>query len=324
MKNDMGEMKVYRYLIYGDILETDIEMPQLFKADKAALEGYGVSAAFDDSNKIIVRRGIEEPDILQAAGERFIGGDAKRAWFRNSTGIFCIAEGKYINYEPFDGCNEKYLCSYLLGFCLSLLYWQRGDVAVHCGAVGNGTGAILITGESGSGKSTLVTRFLDKGYSLVADDIAVIKCDGNGTNVYPAFPMQKLCRDAAVKQGFALETLEYINEAKDKFAVPRTDGFSPCPRRLAALIYLMPAGVSSVRLTEVMGGDKLKLLLDSFFIKKFLPYMEPVSDMMLKYIRIASDTPMYVLLRPSEGDSTQEQLRLIEECLATEKKQAYT
>ena len=65
---------------------------------------------------------------------------------------------------------------------------------------------IIITGTSGSGKSTLTAELISDGAVMLADDMIVTGYDDNGfPTIYPAFPQQKLCRDAAIKKGYDLD-----------------------------------------------------------------------------------------------------------------------
>lgn len=81
---------------------------------------------------------------------------------------------------------------------------------------------------------------LERGYRLLADDMAVVQTFSGKKDsrelalVYPAFPYQKLCRDAAVRRGYALEKLLYINEEKDKFLVPWKGDFLTEPEPVQA------------------------------------------------------------------------------------------
>ena len=53
-----------------------------------------------------------------------------------------------------------------------------------------------------------------------------------------AFPYQKLCRDAALRSGHPLDSLIYIDEAKDKYLVPCHEIFDDTSRPVKAIIIL--------------------------------------------------------------------------------------
>ena len=51
----------------------------------------------------------------------------------------------------------------------------------------------------------------------MADDMAFVSCDSEGkAMVSPAFPYQKLCRDAALSKGYHLDEIVFNNDEKEE------------------------------------------------------------------------------------------------------------
>lgn len=95
-----------------------------------------------------------------------------------------------------------------------------------------GEQAILLCGESGAGKSTVAMELLQRKLGFLADDTVRVHPGTMGMLAEPSYPLQKLCRDMALKCGKPLEELIYIDEERDKYAWRRQD----CYRKEAALL----------------------------------------------------------------------------------------
>jgi hypothetical protein len=195
---------------------------------------------------------------------------------------------------------------------MAMLALQRENLAIHCSAVADERGAFLIAGESGAGKSTVTTAFLERGYRLLADDMAFVEvrgADEEGAKqayVKPAFPYQKLCRDVAVRQGYHLEELLYIDEEKDKFLAPYRGTFKTEAVPLTGFIILAELPVEAVVAEEIRGIQKLSACAGNLFLRHLLGQgrYEPYIGQMC--LAMASVVPIYRIVRPVGEDTVQE------------------
>ena len=187
---------------------------------------------------------------------------------------------------------------------MSMLALQRGILAIHCSAVADEAGAILICGESGAGKSTVTTALLEKGYRLMADDMAFVEVTGDGIAMAsPAFPYQKLCRDAALAKGYHMENMIYIDEEKDKFLVPYTGNFSLSPVPVRGMCMLGIVSGKQVVSAKIKGMDQFHLVANNLFLRHLLgakKYEPKIGQLCLK---MAAAVPCGFIGRPQEGDS---------------------
>lgn len=302
----MGLNQYHYYKIYGVTLASEVEYPQLLSAEKT-----------------------EEPDLwLKVVSE--LEGDSETDYanrvyritkdkihFSNHKGSFCIAQGSNIEIRPKKGVPLADLTPFVFGYCMSMLFWQRGQLAIHCSAVRVGEKAILICGGSGSGKSTLTARLLEHGGKLMTDDVAIVGFSPEGqVLVYPAFPQQKLCRDAVVRNNLNTDELLYIDEDRDKFAVGRREEFCDKVTELGGIVALNRHYGESVTIQALQGHAVLNAVLNNLFMKPVFEQSHPLPpEDMMKCIKIAQTVPVYQLLRPMEGDTTKEQIRLLKEQL---------
>lgn len=280
---------------------------------------YGVKIASDIQFYQLVDCNDNEPvDITIQSGEiaQFIYEKEKQglkyefkdeiSWLVNSTCYLYVENGRKLTYKLKEDQNFMYLKAYILGWGMSMLALQRGIIAMHCSAVADDKGAILIVGESGSGKSTLTEALLSFGYRFMADDIAWVSDMQENVFASPAYPYRKLCSDAAVAQGYNIENLQYIDEGKDKYLVPYNGEFSTKPVRLKGLIMLGIVDGEEVICKEAKGLLKFQIVANNQFLRALLGADKYSPQIGQKCLKIASAIPIFYILRPSQKNTIQE------------------
>lgn len=293
---------MFQYRIYGLKMDSDIPFRQL------------VEDTSDSTPDITLRKSEPADELLELSKKYFFDMDPKFCWFHNAT-LYCwIEDGNRIFYYPRDNANEEDLRTYILGYGLSMLFYQRNMPAIHCSALRKGEHAMLISGKSGSGKSTMASLFLDNGYDLMADDVLVTKVHDNTVYGYPAFPWTKLQRPIAEKRFPDMSELIYIDEDKDKFLVPWKGEFRTDSAVIDSMfIMIVTPPDTETRITEVTGTDKIVLILDNMFPRReiLLHKNNPIAVSMAA--KLASSLRLYVVSRPDGHDTTDAIYRLIRE-----------
>ncbi len=297
-------MDKYFYLIYGKKVISELYFPQLVSIPETA----------EEDADVVIRSGIIDDKIKEAEGKKYWEFGNEFSWLCNSTCWFTVENGRTITYELKEGANEMYLRSYLLGFGLAMLHMQRGEMAIHCSAMEKDGKAILVAGSSGSGKSTTTAALLEQGFSLMADDVAVVKVEDGKVICYPAFPYQKLCRDVVEKGNYNAEKLIYINEQKDKFLVPYEGEFDVNGKEVCGIFCLGRLKTGDKLLTEeIVGINKLRACVNHLFLRKFLGEERYAPSLGARCLEIASKVRMYAIARPEEADTLKERVAYIVE-----------
>ncbi len=289
----------FLYKLYGMNLESDLELPQLVKLPSEE-ENKGID--------VVIRKG-RFPEELKR--EKSCWSEIKKpvALLSNDTCYLYIENGKEITYELKENSkNPQYLGSYILGWGMTILLWQLGELGIHCSCVANENGALLISGNSGSGKSTVTAFFLDHGYHLMADDIARVVLKEDGAYAYPAFPAQKFCRDVAVSRELDLDELIHIDEDKDKFLVPYEGPFLLGPEKVRTMVFLTKIGTKEPVFREMVGFEKYMTCLNALFLKPLLKEHLTDKENAESALKMASLFPIYLSARPFEGDTKAEVL----------------
>ena len=182
-----------------------------------------------------------------------------------------------------------------------------------------GEQAILLCGESGAGKSTVAMELLQRKLGFLADDTVRVHPGTMGMLAEPSYPLQKLCRDMALKCGKPLEELIYIDEERDKYAWRRQD----CYRKEAALlgkIFLLRkdavagwqdtvqnTGEEAVSIQKLTGQKALETLSSQLYLADTYRYSTGIPyPLMEQLVRIAGQAGIYEVIRQSDKDTLHE------------------
>lgn len=290
---------MYHYLLYGTIFESDFKIYNLTETSGLEPQVYirRISEGFD-SEKLL------EHNINYKILKNGV-------WFSNQYGQFFVIEGKRIEILPDCDVDDLILSTFICGWCIAFLFAQRGYSAIHSTALETKDGCILISGNSGSGKSTTAMELMNRGHRYLADDIAMVSPE-NGFMVNPAFPIQKMCRDVAERDGID-ESMLYIDPDKDKFARENTDGFCTEARELKVIFLLKKANINSVQVRELSGIDKFMQLFNSLFLFEMYDGPGMPVDERFRVLKIAEHVKVVEIERPIEGNTINEVSDLIEE-----------
>ncbi|WP_026507479.1 hypothetical protein [Butyrivibrio sp. MC2013] len=291
---------MYKYLFYGLHLECDEAIFQLLPDDSDA-----------PADIRFIKGGI--PGWLRDKKDKpHYDFGPNESWLMNSTGWIYAINGDTVYYDDRLDADTGYdMLSYMTGYGISMVLMQRGMLPVHCSAVYGDEGAVIISGASGAGKSTVTSLFLDRGYELMADDIAAISVNEDNTvTLYPAFPYQKYCRDQADRRGLIDENAIYIDEEKDKFLVP-VSNFRKEPAKVSRMIILSKADVTEVKCAELTGLSKLFAFSSNLFLSRLRGDWQKEPALMNECLKAASGFPISAIIRPSEGNSLPDIEKLI-------------
>lgn len=284
---------MFDYTVFGLKLRTDLEFLQL------------VPESSDREPDIFILSGSIPDFVMEHDHESIASIHMDTSWLVNKTMRMIIEDGKTISYSLKPDKSELYLRAYLLGYGMAMLCLQRGLLAIHCSALVIGQKAYLISGESGSGKSTLTGNLLKETDTFfLADDMTIVYKDADGiVYVEPAFPYQKLCRDAALSQGHALEELIYVDEDKDKFLVPCKEQFHTKRAPLGGMLYLYPHRESSVKFSIAGGLQLFQLCANNLFLRHLLGPQKFEPHIGQKCLEVASGMKACMIGRPMGKDT---------------------
>ncbi|WP_196811623.1 hypothetical protein [Butyrivibrio sp. VCD2006] len=298
------------------VVKSNIEFPQLLAIEESTSVDNDCDLTIElrDSNSL----SEEYADIIKKGGKDKITDNS--VWFRNQVGDFLIEtvdNRSRMLCEKFEDVPDSVIRSFFLGNCIAVAMTQRNKIVLHGSSILIGDSTVLVCGNSGSGKSTTSMALIDSGARLMADDISVIdiEFEDGMAYAYPAFPEQKVCRDAAVNRGLDLNELTYIDEDRDKFSYLRSDIFVCEKRKVDTLIIInsILQGAADdefengIRIKEISGADKVNAITDMFFLKwLYGKGFELRPNEMLKCFSLANQIRVFEVTRENGLDTRKE------------------
>lgn len=229
--------------------------------------------------------------------------DRQIAWFyMKGIGMYYIAHGNHILvWKEGEGMTELIRNYHLLGSAFSLLLFQREVFPMHSGAVEKDGKAVLLLGGSGAGKSTTNMILRQQGGNFIADDITPLQLKNGKVMVSPAFPVQRVCKDTALRQKLDFDRLTYINPEKDKYAMFLQEGYCKEDIPLAMIVELGLTYADAIEVRKVDGIEKINLLYHNVFQGLMLDVMGITERMHQSIFKIAQKVPVYQIIRPING-----------------------
>lgn len=302
---------MYYYKVFGYIFRCRYEIKQLYEI--APTEHYDVDIIISEMPEEIIEETsqITERPYMFWTDEHF--------WLCNRYGTLAVYKsGKIYAHNPASP-EVLYLLQFVLGYGIAMYAHMHNRIAIHCGCVAIDGSAFIISGSSGSGKSTLTHELITGGATMLSDDVIAIGYDENHRPcIYPAFPQQKLCRDAALQKGYNLDELLYIDPDKDKFAVIHTNQFSPEPHYLQAFLYLKcyddaeeRSATDNLQITEIEGFNKVSLIMRCLYLGSLIPNLGLAAEAFQLCVDLVKDSKVYQIKRTKTRNTLPEIMQFI-------------
>jgi hypothetical protein len=300
---------VYQYKVYGLHIASELEIPQWIAA-----EGEGAP-------QVNIRLGsvVTDEDTLPQYEYRISIAKSKAEFKLNIGNVarYEVENGDSITVKPYPNADLDILKVYLLGMSMSVLYIQRGMLAIHGSCIDIAGRAVILAGPSGAGKSTLSAALRGSGYGFLADDISVVTYTESGIPmVHPAFAQQRLMRDAAAQLGYDVSTLPLACREGDKYVVDTCNCFRAEPLPLQALIEIQTGGEERASLSKITGVKKIEVIRKHIYCMPLFWKFGFNAEYIRQYIDIVKEIAVYSLIRPEGKFSVEEQMALVIEAVS--------
>jgi hypothetical protein len=222
---------------------------------------------------------------------------------------YLIRNGQQIIIDPHDAIDETSLRVFLLGSCMGALLMQRDLLLLHANAIKVGEHCISFAGRSGIGKSTLSGVFMQRGYSILADDVCAINQQGE---VAPSFPQIKLWADASKKLNIQTHALRKIRPQLEKFAVPLDAHFQEASLPLKVIYILTHNNQNKFEFNTVHGMKKILSLSRNTYRYQYLKGLGKTAVHLKSTGALASKISIVHVSRPKSGFQLNQLVDLIE------------
>ena len=240
----------------------------------------------------------------------------EKSWFRCfGQGCFVVTNGNSIVYQLKEFYDRDIISEIILCLILPTALMQRQMIMIHGSGLVRDGKAFILTGKSGSGKSTLAEEFLKKGAKLLADDTVAIRINSDKVYAYPAYPQQKICENLVTeKMKMEYDVVLLPDDAGTvKYGIRMQERFCDKECNLSTIVEIQKdEKINTPVLVKIAGAEKIKYFIDNLYKVDGYKIMGILPDIFKQCLIIANNIDIYVLKRPAEGMTVEEQMDLLE------------
>ncbi|MBN1181839.1 MAG: hypothetical protein JXB49_06100 [Bacteroidales bacterium] len=281
-------MKNNYYYVHGLTISSDIVLPELVVIEEQEPDVLIRSDKVPNHLPSIKGAGV----LYEAAQDDFLFKLDKVAKYR-------VQEGKYITVEATETATSEEVRLFLLGSTMGALLHQRSMLAIHASSVNKDNKGLLIAGVSSSGKSSLAAGLLEKGYSIISDDVSVIGFEKeDGHYIFPGIPHLKLWKDVLLHLNESLD-LEKVRPKLEKYKKSVCLKGRLDPIGLDKIIILSTKNTPGYHFEEVFGSEKFILLRQNTYRIQFISKLNKTKSYFENLTKLAALTRVFRVERPS-------------------------
>lgn len=279
-------MNPHDYRAYGLSIRSEIPLPFL-------------PGDAEPAPDVAIRFG-EVPPALPAPADAFgTWQTGPGVFLLNVDGVarYLATDGRAIAIDPAGG-SEHDIVVFLVGSVLGALLHQRGILPLHASAVETDAGAVLFLGQSGAGKSTLLAALLDRGYAMLADDVAGVVLAGGRPAALSAFPGTRLWTSALDALDWREHTHGRVREGMEKYLVP-VEQFRTAPQAVRAAYVLRSHNREGIELEAMNVSTAFGSLVRHTYRRKFPRGLGRQASHFRLATTVAKQVPVARVTRPS-------------------------
>jgi len=225
-------------------------------------------------------------------------------------GRFLVEAGERITVDQEPGADEGEVERHLRMAPLAMLLAQRGVHALHAAAVSNGQGAVILGGASLTGKSTLAALLVQRGWSLLADELVLLdQGPGGAPRAWPTHPELMLWPD--VLDRIQVRPGTVVRPAGRRRSLRCDGAFADGPVQVRAIHLL--ALDAKVGLTPLGGAQRFDALARAAYNPPLASVCFEPRAFAAGLARLPRNLATFRLSRPRAGWTAPELADLVEE-----------
>lgn len=209
---------------------------------------------------------------------------------------YLVTNGRHVLVEPCGGSDEDIACIFA-GTPLTALLQQRGMATFHAAAVQTTDGAALLLGESGDGKSSLAAALVERGYSLVADDVTAVVLNGTEAVAVPGFDSLRLWKATLDKMDTAHRAGPPVRGTLEKYWVPALHSASES-LPVSAVFVLTPQNRRDIRIESMLPYEAFRMVNRHTHRRRIMDAMGQRPANFRAATALARDVPVMRVARP--------------------------
>ena len=317
------KVSMWYYQLYNLTIQTTIEFPNLQTCSTSTIASSDIQIKLGKVAPLFdVIHYIKEWDELSYT-VGLVDGKLTTLINYKEVARYLIQDGQSITIQKMPFGTVVDMESYLISLALSSLLFQRGYFLLHGATVVKNGQAYIILGSSGSGKTSTTVGLMKSGYSILAEDITVLKYIDGIPYIIPGVPYVKLLRDVADRENFDWDTLNLLYSDDEKRAYLLDKEYEVAPTPLRKIYSLDATQVETLTLNEITDTeDKFATIAMNIHY----PYFFEGYDIEEYYTNMAyqllDDISFRKLERPIGKNTLNEMLDLLEKDFTVLKKQS--
>lgn len=196
--------------------------------------------------------------------------------------------------------DDDLVSLFTLSEALGLILFQKGYFLLHGSAVRIGNEGVVFVGEPGAGKSTTVAACVQKGDTVISDDMVCIQVNETSTPLLiPSFSQIKIWTTTVDGLQLHQEKMAPVREGVDKFSWQHSIRFEEDAVPLKKIFVLLPPNEPGSR-TDPLPASQIPVeLLRHFPLADALLNGKTLDDYFKKSISIAQNIPLFRISRPA-------------------------
>ena len=212
---------------------------------------------------------------------------------------YLVTDGRDILIEPYGDTAD--IAAFCVPSVFSILLQQRGVVTLHAATVETEAGAVLLLGKSGTGKSSLAAALVERGASLLADDVTGLVLDESGRAMaLPGFPAQRLWADLLNKTGWRARAGTRVRRGMEKYWLSARR-FCAASQPVCTAFVLQTHGLpgSDILIEPAMPGEAFWMLWQHTYRKRAMNAMGQRPRHFATVSTVLSQLPVASVRRPA-------------------------
>jgi hypothetical protein len=236
---------------------------------------------------------VSFPDVV---GRLVADRDRAILWVAG-VGTFAIDNGRRVSIDPEPDAPAYAVATWLHGTVAAFLLAQRKRFALHANVIEIDGSAVAVAGAREAGKSTTALRLVQRGHTLVTDDVSPLTA-GVRVTVHPFTRPVHVWPEAAEALELELTGAQPMLPDSPKLALPAG---SRAPAEVAAIGVLRVSDTAdTVAWARVRGAEALGLVAANIYRVKMLSALCR-AEMFAWASAVASSVPVHLVTRPPKG-----------------------
>lgn len=279
-------------MAYGLRVRSEIELPELlFAEDEGSNDSVDVNIRMQTVNTGGLADGKHIDGWLSVTPQEF--------WMDISdVARFLIRDGREILIDPLPGIDEESIRVFLLGSAFGALLFQRGFLVLHGNAIKVGNQCMICVGDSGAGKSTLAAGLMQRGYSILSDDVVPVDSEHRALS---GFPRIKLWQETADRLKISTQGLRRIRPDMEKFNFPLGQQFADEALPIRWVYVLASHDSNDFKIESIQGMERFAYLHSNTYRMNFLEGMDLQPIHLKLCSALSSKIRLVRVTRPANG-----------------------